>query len=68
MGYVIDYDNIYVEENNVNLANSVRMLMKQRGADISVTLVTDGNRPYACINEYFPSKNTYKFTEYPLFK
>ncbi len=67
MGYVIDYDNIVVEDPNPALANSVRMLMKQRGADISVTLVTDGRKPYACINEYFPSKDTYKFTEYPLY-
>lgn len=68
MGYVIDYDNIYVVENNTALANSVRMLMKQRGTDISVTLITDVNPNYACINEYFPSKNIYKFTYYPLYK
>ena len=68
MGYVIDYDNMYVTYPNTALANSVRMLMKQRGADISVALVTDSKPHYALINEYFPSKNEYKFTYYPIYK
>ena len=72
MGYVIDYDNIEVYEPNDNLANSVRMLMRQRGADMSVALVTkelhDTNVDYVVINEYFKSKGYYKTTIYYLYK
>ena len=73
MGYVIDYDNIEVYEPNNNLATSVRTLMKQRGANISVALCrkVDGNASktdHVVINEYFPSKNQYKTTIYYLYK
>lgn len=69
MGYVIDYDNIKIYEPNNNLATSVRTLMKQRGADISVALVTNQNyTDYVVINEYFPSKNHYKTTIYYLYR
>ena len=79
MGYVIDYDNIEIEEPNNALANSVRMLMKQRGAGLSVTLVTKekyetneiGFIPdvdHVVINEYFKSKEYYKRTVFYLYK
>ena len=72
MGYAIDYDNIYVADPNPDLANSVRALMKQRGVNISVTLITkqnfDTNVDYVAINEYFSSKNQYKCTIYYLYK
>lgn len=46
--------------------------MKQRDADISVTLVTkqidDTNGDCVVINEFFPSKNQYKTTVYHLYK
>lgn len=72
MGYVIDFDNIRVINNNTALANSVRALMKQRGANVSVTLCTKENSgattDYVCINEYMSKSNTYKFTCYYLYK
>lgn len=72
MGYVIDYDNIEVYDPNPDLANSVRMLMKQRGADVSVALCTrdnyDASPDFVVINEYFASKNSYKTTIYYLYK
>jgi len=75
LGYVIDYDNISVTNNNTNLATSVKALMQQRGADVSVTIITGpiGDTPkydidYLIINEHFVSKGTYKTTVYPLIK
>lgn len=69
LGYVIDFDNIYVKDNNTDLANSVRALMKQRGCDISVALVTDNpNYHYVVINDYLINKKQYKITIYPLYK
>ena len=68
MGYVIDYDNIYVYNPNPNLATSVQALMKQRNSDVSVALITDGNPHYAVINEYLNSKGVYKTTVYYLYR
>ena len=69
LGYVIDFDNIYVRDNNTALANSVRALMKQRGCNISVALVTDDpDYHYVVINEYLTYSGKYKFTKYPLYK
>jgi hypothetical protein len=69
MGYVIDFDNIHVYNPNPNLASSVRALMRQRGCDISVALVTDNLAyDYVVINEWFKSKGTYKTTIYPFYK
>ena len=68
MGYVIDYDNIRVSDPNPKLATSVRALMKQRGANISVALITDSKPHYVVINEYFPKKDSYKFTAYYLYR
>lgn len=71
-GYVIDYDNIEVVDPNPNLANSVRMLMKQRGADVSVALVpqyiSGASSDFVVINEFFASKNSYKTTTYNLYR
>ena len=72
LGYTIDYDSVYVSDPNTALASSVRTLMRQRGCDISVTITTGPIGPitydidYLIINEYFPSKGTYKFTQYSL--
>ena len=69
LGYVIDFDNIRVIDNNTALANSVRALMKQRGCDISVALVTDNHNYHrVIINEYLTNKKQYKITIYPLYK
>ena len=68
MGYVIDYDNIYVLDPNPELSTSVRALMKQRGANISVTLIRDSKPDLVIINEYFPKKNSYKITAYYLYR
>jgi len=68
MGYVIDFDNIRVYYPNLDLASSVRLLMQQRGVDVSVALITDSNPHYVVINEYFPSRGTYKTTIYHLYK
>jgi len=72
LGYVIDYDSKTVSENNTNLASSVRTLMQQRGCDISITIRNGPVGPPAydldvlIINEYFPSRRTYKTTSYYL--
>jgi hypothetical protein len=42
--------------------------MKQRGANISVALITDNEPNYVAINEYFPEKGYYKFTAYYLYR
>lgn len=69
LGYVIDFDNIEVYNPNTDLANSVKALMKQRGCDISVALVTDNpNYHYVVINDYLINKKQYKTTIYPLYK
>ncbi len=72
MGYVIDFDHIEVYNPNTGLANSVKALMKRRGADVSVALVTragnsgtnNTNVDYVVINEYLNSKDVYKITIY----
>lgn len=73
LGYVIDYDNIEVTDPNSRLASSVKALMQQRGADVSVTITTGpvGHTPkydidYLIVNEWFPSRGVYKTTIYPL--
>jgi len=71
LGYVIDYDSEVIN-NNINIASSIRTLMRQRGCDISVTITTGpiGPRQYdidhLLIIEFFPSKGTYKATTYDL--
>jgi hypothetical protein len=66
MGYEIDYDNILYFDPNTDLAPSVKLLMKQRGCDVSVTLVTDlPDYSYVIINDYDKDKNLYRSTLYP---
>ena len=64
MGYVIDFDNILKINPNNDLASSVKALMTQRGADISVTLYS--NLLY--VNNYDRSTGIYSTTIYPLYK
>lgn len=59
MGYVIDFDNTEEYNPNNNLASSVKALMKQRGCDVSVALITDGRVPYVVINIYTKHANSY---------
>lgn len=72
LGYVIDFDNIEIYKPNTNLANSVKMLMRQRGCDISATLVTKENSnvsyDYVIINNYDAAKKEYYSILYPLYK
>ena len=69
LGYVIDFDNIKVYNPNTGLANSVKALMKQRGCDVSVTLVTDDpDYHYVIINNYDVKKDEYYSILYPLYK
>lgn len=72
LGYVIDFDNIEIYKPNTNLANSVKMLMRQRGCDISATLVTkengNGSYDYVIINNYDAAKKEYYSILYPLYK
>lgn len=72
LGYVIDFDNIEIYKPNTNLANSVKMLMRQRGCDISATLVTKENDnvsyDYVIINNYDAAKKEYYSILYPLYK
>lgn len=72
LGYVIDFDNIEIYKPNTNLANSVKMLMRQRGCDISATLVTKENGyvsyDFVIINNYDAAKKEYFSILYPLYK
>jgi hypothetical protein len=63
MGYVIDFDNIrYINPNN-DLATSVKALMSQRGADISVTIYSSA----LYVNNFDRSKGIYSTIIYPLY-
>lgn len=72
MGYVIDYDNVRILEHNPELANSVKILMKTRGCDVSVALVTKQNygaeTDYVVINSYDKDTGKYWFIRYLLYK
>jgi hypothetical protein len=69
MGYVIDYDNIQFFNPNSDLASSVKLLMSQRGCDISFTLVTDiGSYHYVIINNFDKDTGIYDSILYPLYK
>lgn len=68
MGYVIDFDNIqYVNPNNV-LASSVKSLMMQRDADVSVAFINDSYSPHVVINCYDSEKDVYYSYIYILIK
>ena len=67
MGYVIDFDNVNHISPNNNLASSVKTLMKQRGCDISVAIITSTGRSYAVINNYDKDKQAYWTDIIPLF-
>lgn len=73
MGYVIDFDNIETYNPNDGLANSVKALMRQRGCDVSVTLITrESGYPtkmdYVVINNYDKSQDKYWTIIYNLYK
>jgi len=72
MGYVIDYDNIRIVSPNPDLASSVKTLMRLRGCDISVALVTSeqgfSNFDYVVINNYDKDKGTYSSVILPLYR
>lgn len=73
MGYVIDFDNIQEFNPNVDLANSVKALMRQRGCDVSVTLITRESgystiTDYVVINSYDMSEDVYRTIIYYLYK
>lgn len=59
MGYVIDFDNIRIVDPNNELASSVKALMKQRGCDVSVTLVDNEFSKYVIINNYSAETDSY---------
>lgn len=65
-GYIIDYDNITVYSPNYNLANSVKILMQQRGCDISVAFINEnGLYPYVVLNSYDKDDGDYFTVIYP---
>ena len=69
MGYVIDFDHMRTVSPNNNLASSVKALMKQRGCDVSVALITSNpTDPYVVINNYDKDKNFYWTDIIPLIK
>ena len=68
MGYVIDFDNTRHISPNTDLASSVKALMKQRGCDVSVALITDKRVPYVVINSYDKDKDNYFTIIYNLVK
>ena len=54
---------------NNDLASSVKALMKQRGCDVSVALITrNPAAPYVVINNYDKSKDNYWTNIIPLIK
>ncbi len=68
MGYVIDFDHIRHVSPNNDLASSVKALMKQRGCDVSVALITDSQYPYVVINNFDKDKGIYWTDIYPLIR
>ena len=69
MGFVIDFDHMRRVEPNNNLASSVKALMKQRGCDVSVALITsDQTAPYVVINNYDKDKDFYWTDIIPLIR
>lgn len=69
MGYVIDFDHIRRVNPNRDLASSVKALMKQRGCDVSVALITrNPSDPYVVINNYDVSADSYWTDIIPLIK
>lgn len=69
MGYVIDFDHMRRVNPNKDLASSVKALMKQRGCDVSVALITrDSTYPYVVINNYDRDKDYYWTDIIPLIR
>ena len=69
MGYVIDFDHMRRVNPNRDLASSVKALMKQRGCDVSVALITSNpSAPYVVINNYDASTDSYWTDIIPLIK
>lgn len=68
MGYVIDFDHMTRYSPNPSLASSVKTLMKQRGCDVSVALITSAESPYVVINNYDKDKQYYWTDIIPLIK
>lgn len=69
MGYVIDFDHMRSVDPNKSLASSVKALMKQRGCDVSVALITSNPAyPYVVINSYERDKDYYWTDVIPLIK
>ncbi|MBO4640161.1 MAG: hypothetical protein J5710_10440 [Treponema sp.] len=69
MGYVIDFDHMRRVNPNTVLASSVKALMKQRGCDVSVALITrDPSAPYVVINNYDRETDSYWTDIIPLIR
>lgn len=67
MGYAIDFKNMRHVAPNNDLAASVKDLMKQRGCDVSVSLITSNSTaPYFVVNNYDKDKDFYWTNIYPL--
>ena len=68
MGYVIDFDNIKEFNPNPDIASSVKALMTQRGADVSVTLITNSEIHFVAINKLDKETEEFSTTIYYLHK
>ena len=69
MGYVIDFDRMSRTNPNTVLASSVKALMRQRGCDVSVALITSSSTyPYVVINNYDKDKDSYWTDIIPLIR
>lgn len=70
MGYVIDFDNIrsIFDYQYKYLTNSVKALMKERGCDISVALITSEPSSFVIINDYDRNTDLYNIVIFPLIK
>ena len=69
MGYVIDFDHMRRVNPNTVLASSVKALMKQRGCDVSVALITRApSAPYVVINNYDRETDSYWTDIIPLIR
>ena len=73
MGYVIDYDQKRLISPDQDTPSSVKSLMKQRGYDVAVALITSdtsypyGKSPYLVLHNYDKSKDNYWTYIFPLY-
>jgi len=69
MGWSVDYETVRDTYPNSYLAESVKSLMRSRGADVSFTFIRiNDNYAYYCVNKYDKNSNIYSTRIYHLYK